>query len=107
MGNSNSFRIYGNDKQLWFKHIANNLKEIPPRPYEKAEVEITYYFKDKRRRDPDNYSGKFLLDPLVRLRVLKDDNFGVIDNLKLRAGYDKDNPRTEIVVREVITNDNI
>lgn len=102
MGNSNSFRVYGNDKQLWFQHIAYNLKSRPLVPFKKAEVQITYYFKDKRRRDPDNYSGKFLLDPLVKLGVLKDDNFDVIKNLILKAEYDKDYPRTEIIVREVI-----
>ena len=101
MGNSNSFRVYGNDKQRWFKYIANNLLEKPDKPYELAEVQITYYFKDKRRRDPDNYSGKFLLDPLVKLGILKDDNFEVIKNLVLRAGYDKQKPRTEIIVREL------
>ncbi|QEK12605.1 hypothetical protein FQB35_09850 [Crassaminicella thermophila] len=31
--------------------------------------------KTKRRRDPDNYSGKFILDSLVRAGVLQDDSF--------------------------------
>lgn len=101
MGNSASFRIYGAEKVRWFNLIraALNTAQIPDKPYEKADVNITYYFKDKRRRDPDNYSGKFLLDPLVSLKILKDDNFEVI-TLKLKAGYDKKNPRTEIEVIE-------
>lgn len=74
--------------------------QIPDKPYQKAEVRITYYFKDKRRRDPDNYSGKFLLDPLVGLKVLKDDNFDVITQIRIQAGYDKNDPRTEIEVIE-------
>lgn len=99
MGNSASFRIYAAEKTRWFNLIRAALSpgQIPDKPYEKAEVIISYYFKDKRRRDPDNYSGKFILDPLVTLKILKDDNFEVI-TLKLQAGYDKEDPRTEISI---------
>lgn len=77
-----------------------NTDEKPKKPIEKAIVNITYYFKDKRRRDPDNYSGKMLLDPLVREGVLIDDSFKVV-TLVLSASYDKNNPRTEIEIRSV------
>ena len=79
---------------------AIKIAEKPKKPLEKAIVNITYYFKDKRRRDPDNYSGKMLLDPLVREGIVIDDSFDVV-TLVLDAGYDKDNPRTEIKIRSV------
>lgn len=99
MGNNHSFHIYGSLKEKWFRYICKALDSSikPKEAIEKSEVIITYYFKDKRRRDPDNYSGKFLLDPLVKLRVIKDDSFNNI-KLTLKAYTDKDNPRTEIEV---------
>lgn len=99
LGNSNSFRIYNKDKKRWFLYMLNAIKEnIPQRPITLANVTITYYFKDKTRRDPDNYSGKFILDPLVALKVLKDDSFNVIDTLKIKGFIDRVNPRVEIVI---------
>lgn len=47
--------------------------------------------------DVDGYSGKFILDPLVREGILIDDNFYAI-SLQLEAHVDKENPRTEIEV---------
>lgn len=57
------------------------------------------FFPTRGRRDPDNYSGKFILDGLVQAGIIKDDSFECI-NLRLKASYDKDNPRTEIEVEE-------
>lgn len=74
--------------------------EKPSEPFGKAEVYVHYYFGDNRRRDPDNYSGKMLLDPLVSEGVLKDDSFRVI-RLFLSAETDKKRPRTEIIVNEI------
>ena len=71
----------------------------PKIPIEKARVTITYYFGNRTRRDPDNFSGKMILDPLVREGILKDDSFNNIE-LVLRAFVDK-NKRTEIEVEEV------
>lgn len=72
----------------------------PKLPLERAIVNITYYFKDQRRRDPDNYSGKMLLDPLVKEGILKDDSFDVV-TLVLDGKVDKHNPRTEIEIRSI------
>ena len=76
------------------------IKEKPKEPLKRAVVHIKYYFKDKRRRDPDNYSGKMLLDPLVRENILTDDSFNNIE-LRLSADIDKANPRTEINIFEI------
>ena len=79
---------------------AINKAQRPKKPFERAIVNITYYFKDRRRRDPDNYSGKMLLDPLVKEGILIDDSFDVV-TLVLDGKVDKQNPRTEIEIRSV------
>lgn len=101
MGNSHNFNDYRREKERWhwlIKAALSNAQK-PQKPIEKAVVHITYYFKDKRRRDPDNYSGKMLLDPLVREGVLIDDSFNNV-TLVLSAGCDKNKPRTEIEIKE-------
>ena len=47
--------------------LAAALKAKTGRPgYQEARIHITYHFKQKRRRDTDNYAPKFLLDALVK-----------------------------------------
>lgn len=102
MGKTYNYNVYQRYKEHWAWLIKGALSKAkkPKKPIEKAVVSVTYYFKDKRRRDPDNYSGKMLLDPLVREGVLIDDSFDVV-KLVLDAGYDKKNPRTEIDIEEL------
>lgn len=97
MGKTYNYHQYQKEKEHWHWLIKCAIKERPKKPIEKAIIHITYYFKDKRSRDPDNYSGKMLLDPLVREGVLIDDSFSVV-TLVLSAGYDKNEPRTEIEI---------
>lgn len=102
MGNSHNFNDYRRVKEEWHWLIKAALTKAdkPKTPLKYAIVTLTYYFRDNRRRDPDNYSGKMILDPLVREGILVDDSF---DNIELRlrkGGVDKTNPRTEIEVEE-------
>lgn len=97
MGNSHNFNEYRRTKQEWHWRIKAAIKQKPPRPLEKAVVKIKYYFPDKRRRDPDNFSGKMILDPLTREGIIKDDSFSCI-TLLIEGGYCKENPRTEIEI---------
>ena len=66
----------------------------------KCEMTIIYYFKDRRRHDPSNYD-KILLDCLVEANVITDDNYGVITKFTTIGSYDKDNPRTEVIIEEI------
>lgn len=91
---------YQQEKQKWAWLIKAAIKDRPKKALEKAEVKIIYYFPTKQRRDPDNYSGKFILDGLVQCGIIKDDSFSNID-LTLRGRVDRKNPRTEIYVKEV------
>lgn len=102
IGNSHNFNEYRREKERWHWLIkgAINGAQKPKLPLVRAIVNITYYFKDKRRRDPDNYSGKMLLDPLVKEGILKDDSFDVV-TLVLDGKVDKHNPRTEIEIRSI------
>lgn len=100
MGNSHNFNIYRREKERWHRLIKAAVKEKPKEPYKKAEIHISYFFPDKRRRDPDNYAGKMILDPLVKEGILKDDSFSNI-RLVLTRNYDKLNTRTEIEIKEI------
>ena len=71
----------------------------PKQPIRWATVKITYFFPDNRRRDPDNYAGKMILDGLTAAGVIVDDSFGCIE-LILKGECDRSNPRTEVEVFE-------
>lgn len=99
MGRTNRW-TYQDDKREWEWLVKSAVgRNKPKKPLDKAIVMTDYYFPTRHRRDPDNYSGKFILDGLVKAKVLEDDSF---DNIKLFiAGYhDKENPRVEIYIRE-------
>lgn len=90
---------YQEEKKLWAQKIAVCCRPRPPKPFARAQVQITYHFPDRRRRDPDNYSGKFLLDGLVHAGIIADDSFGCID-LILRSDTPQKPPYTEIKITE-------
>ena len=102
MGKTYNYHKYQREKEYWHSLIKVAINKVgkPKKPFEKALVQIKYYFKTKHRRDPDNYSGKMILDPLVREGILIDDSFDVV-TLVLSAECDKDNPRTEIDIKGV------
>jgi len=91
---------YQEEKQRWEWLIKAAVRKKPKKPFKKAMVRITYFFPDKRRRDPDNYSGKFLLDGLRKAELIEDDSFSNII-LELAGSYDSENPRTEIELEEI------
>lgn len=89
---------YRDEKDRWKAMVAWLAKaQRPEKPYEQATVRITYFFPDSRRRDPDNYAGKMLLDGLTAAGVIADDSFSCI-RLVLDGEVDRENPRTEVEV---------
>lgn len=91
---------YQDEKRKWEWLVRAAVGKLrPDKPLKDVIVVLTYYFKTKHRRDPDNYSGKFILDGLVKSKVIEDDSFDCI-NLQIKGKYDKDNPRTEIEILE-------
>lgn len=92
---------YQKEKKQWARMIASAVGDNKPKvPVEKSIVTLKYYFRTRHRRDPDNYSGKFLLDGLIEAGVIEDDSFNHID-LRIAGGYDKENPRTVITIEEL------
>ena len=90
---------YQAEKKLWAWLILEAAKGQRQAFDGKCIVSIKYFFPTRARRDPDNYSGKFILDGLVGCGILSDDSFNHV-RLVLDGDYDKKNPRTEITVRE-------
>lgn len=85
-------------KDLVVRVVENNK---PKEPLRRTNITIKYHFPDRKRRDPDNYSGKMILDGLTAAGVIIDDNFDVV-NLLITAGQpDKENPRTKITVVDI------
>lgn len=87
-------------KQRWKDFIKWFVKEqgYANLHIEKCEIVQTIYYPTDRRHDLDNSVPKFLLDGLVESGVVVDDDSKHITKLILQCGYDKDNPRTEIMI---------
>lgn len=68
--------------------------------YERVEVQLVYYFRDGRKRDPDNYAGKFILDGLKKSGIIADDNSKVLRLPQPEFRVDKLMPRTEVFISE-------
>lgn len=68
-----------------------------------VEMHYTWY-EPNRRRDLDNVSRfgrKVIQDSLVQCGVLKDDGWKYVVGFSDRFEVDKNNPRIEILIREV------
>ena len=70
-----------------------------------VNVQAIYYMPTRRRGDLTNLH-EALHDVLVKCEVLEDDNCKIIaatDGSRVR--YDKENPRTEVIITELETDD--
>lgn len=94
---------YRKEKNRWVGMVNLFCRPRPSKPYEKAQVTLVYYFKTAARHDPDNYSGKMILDGLTEARIIKDDSFNCIELRIKQGGVDPKNPRVEIEVQEIST----
>lgn len=75
----------------------------PQKPYERAKVRITIYFRTNRRRDILNFPCKAEIDGLVTAKLIKDDNTKVIGTPEIVLDYDSQRPRVEIEITELTT----
>ena len=69
--------------------------------FTRPAVQFRLYYRDARRRDPDNViaSCKPILDGL-KGRAFSDDHSGVVTLLPPVIGVDRERPRVEVVIRE-------
>jgi Holliday junction resolvase RusA-like endonuclease len=113
--NSMEPRLDRNGKVLGLKqsdayeqYESDCLKLIPAKVRlhisEPVNVKATYYMKTRRRVDKTNLESA-LLDILVKAGVLTDDSALnpkiVVGTDGSRVRYDKDNPRTEVVIEAI------
>ena len=88
---------YQKYKKEWADLIKCCVNSLPKEPIEEAKIHIHYTFPTRTRRDPDNYSGKMILDPLVSMGIIKDDSFNNIE-LILSAEYEKGIKKTTVTI---------
>lgn len=101
-GREGSNYKYQNEKKNWADYCKLFCRPLPGLPIELCEITLEYHFKDSRRRDPDNYSGKFILDGMVKAGVIADDSMSVIHKLTVMQGeVDKREPHVIIFIRSV------
>ena len=79
----------------WHKDASYQLKGKPK--ISKGKLELNFYFPDNRKTDLTN-KAESALDLLVDNGLIEDDNWTVVNDLRLVSmGVDKINPRVEIV----------
>ena len=73
---------------------------------EQCEMIFTVYKPTRRRLDLDNNTPKFVIDGLVEAGFVIDDDMSHIISLTIRGGFDKDRPRTEILIHIIEEKEN-
>ena len=91
----NALKQKWKDFMVWFVEYLGYTNMI----IVECEIICTTYFKTRIRHDTDNTVPKFILDGLVESCLLIDDDEKHLTSLTLKCGYDKDNPRTELLIK--------
>ncbi|ENJ9655886.1 hypothetical protein AB2T14_003586 [Clostridium botulinum] len=70
--------------------------------FKRIDLDIIWYCKNKRK-DKDNIAAgiKFILDGLVKAKVIENDGWKEINNFTHKFEVDKRNPRIEVTLKEV------
>lgn len=94
---------YGAYAKMKKTHTQKVMASVKGLPYiqEKADIECTWYRKN-RRSDPDNVASgiKFILDGFVESGLLDNDGWKQIGTLVHKFEIDKDNPRVEVRIAQ-------
>ncbi len=90
---SKLYQQYERDCEIFMPHIETIEKRV--------NVQAVYYMPTRRKVDLCNLH-EALCDALVHHRVVADDNSNIIATMDgSRVEYDKNNPRTEVVISEL------
>lgn len=94
------YQPYNDMKRENTESVAWLSKKVPKK--KKIFLDITWIEKDKRR-DPDNIASavKFIWDGLVEAGVIKNDGWKENGGWTNKFEVDKDNPRIEVIIKEV------
>lgn len=79
----------------WMNKVGFSGKQL-----KQFSMTFTTYMPTRRRIDPDNTVPKFILDGFTESGAIVDDDGEHLLSLTLKTGYDKENPRTEIDIKE-------
>lgn len=81
----------------FIKMQLQNVKAV-----EKCYIRFVWVEKDKRR-DLDNiaFAKKFILDALVKNRILKGDGWSCVTGFEDKFKVDKQRPRVEVYIEEI------
>ena len=103
-----------NNYRNWQHHQNNSLKilfkesiEIPKldTPLAACKIKYVFYYPTHQRRDIGNslaVISKFTEDALVEAKVIRDDDFTIVRKISGEyGGYDKNNPRCEVIIEEM------
>jgi len=77
----------GKCKDDYYEIVKEFVKTLPK--YKKIIPSYTIYFKNKRKKDLDNYTfpmHKFLMDALVKGGVIKDDDYDYVGEITTKFG---------------------
>ena len=86
--------------EQWHELASWQLKALKiPKLRPPYEISMTFYFKDRRRKDLDNAQSS-VLDLLQDCEVIEDDDAKLLTHIESwYGGVDKDNPRVEVQIR--------
>lgn len=88
------------------KEAAWFLKPLPSRPIDcPVNIECRFYLPTRRRTDLTNLL-EAVDDLMVNARIIEDDHYGIVAaHDGSRCFWDKENPRTEIVITKIRTDE--
>ncbi|AUR87177.1 RusA-like Holliday junction resolvase [Vibrio phage 1.097.O._10N.286.49.B3] len=104
----NSHHRENNEVKKYYKVLMKPQIDKLPK-YIKPEITYVWFSKDKRKGDLGNHTAihqKFFEDALVELGHIDGDDWRYITNAHQSfGGFDKDNPRVEIHIKETHVRD--
>lgn len=100
------FQLNNQLKKTFKIQVAEDIRKLTP-VNGQCKIEYTIYYPTRRLFDIDNIGSvitKFTHDALVEFGILEDDNYKIVTEIVYRfGGVDKDNPRCDVIIEEVET----
>ena len=94
------FQPYAEMKKIHEEKICWIIKKLPQ--FDKVKIRITWY-EPNAMRDPDGIIAglKFIMDSLVKMKVIPNDSQKYIKGIENIFDIDRDNPRIEVEIEQV------